>query len=193
MAITQTKQQIHSEEVKKRILDKAREMFTAYGVENVSMKELAGELGVTTGTIYHHFESKDDILRHIAMGNARQYFSNLDKYREMPSVSDAIRLFFSSDMFDRVREDGFEFTRYRVMNLLKPSTKNRMTDFLAELIGKGIASGELRGGFNAEEIAWLLMTAHRESCYEYVMSGGDEAFLQRGLDQIDLILRAFSA
>ena len=190
MALTQTKQQIHSEEVKTRILEKARELFFTYGVENVSMKDLAGELGFTTGTIYHHFESKDDILRHIALLNAKQYYVNFDRYMEMPSKAEAVSEFFHKDMMHRILSDGYVFTRYRVLNLMKPGRKNRMADRLAEIISKGIESGEFKKDIPAEDLAWMFISLHRQSCYEYALSEGDEYYLQKGLDQIDYLLKS---
>ncbi|MFO7723746.1 MAG: TetR/AcrR family transcriptional regulator [Bacteroidales bacterium] len=45
-----------------RILKKASEMFLIYGVKNVTMDNLAGELGISKRTLYEQFKDKDELV-----------------------------------------------------------------------------------------------------------------------------------
>ncbi len=60
-------------EVNEKILKKATEMFLTYGVRNVTMDALAGELGVSKRTLYQKFTDKDTLviecLRHMILEN----------------------------------------------------------------------------------------------------------------------------
>ncbi len=44
--------------VRARLLDSAIELFESRGYEAASVTEIAAAAGVTTGSLYHHFESK---------------------------------------------------------------------------------------------------------------------------------------
>lgn len=45
-----------------RILDGARSCFVAYGYDQTTMKNIASEAGMTSGALYHHFTSKQDLF-----------------------------------------------------------------------------------------------------------------------------------
>ena len=47
------------EETQQRLLDTAAEMFAQRGYAGVSMRDIAGAVGITQAAIYHHFENKD--------------------------------------------------------------------------------------------------------------------------------------
>ncbi|MGE5126669.1 MAG: TetR/AcrR family transcriptional regulator [Betaproteobacteria bacterium] len=51
------------EEIKKKILDAARELFTTEGYERVTIRRIAEAIEYSPTTIYHHFEDKDDLVR----------------------------------------------------------------------------------------------------------------------------------
>ena len=54
---TRRKQQ--QDELRAKILDAARELFVAHGVEAVTMRKVAEKIGYTATTLYNHFEDKD--------------------------------------------------------------------------------------------------------------------------------------
>jgi len=49
-------------EVKDRILTKAAELFTRYGIRSITMDEIATQLGISKKTIYQFFTDKDDLV-----------------------------------------------------------------------------------------------------------------------------------
>lgn len=54
------------EETQQKILSQAFNLFTKYGIRNVSMDDLASNLGVSKKTLYHHISNKADLI-HKAM------------------------------------------------------------------------------------------------------------------------------
>jgi AcrR family transcriptional regulator len=50
------------EEVRRKILDAARELFATEGYERVTMRRIAESIEYSATTIYHHFEDKDDLV-----------------------------------------------------------------------------------------------------------------------------------
>jgi TetR/AcrR family transcriptional regulator, transcriptional repressor for nem operon len=46
-----------------KIVEKASSLFRKYGVDNVSVADVMGAVGMTIGGFYKHFESKDDLIQ----------------------------------------------------------------------------------------------------------------------------------
>ena len=55
-------------ELRRRIMDKAQEIFLQFGFSRVTMDELASELGMSKKTLYKHFSSKEDLVLNIIRG-----------------------------------------------------------------------------------------------------------------------------
>lgn len=56
------KQQLKSKETKERIFRAAKEILQKNGYENLSIKNICEVAGVSNGSFYHHFKTKDDLL-----------------------------------------------------------------------------------------------------------------------------------
>jgi AcrR family transcriptional regulator len=50
------------DELRGKILDAARELFVAEGIERVSMRKIADKIGYSATTLYHHFPDKGALL-----------------------------------------------------------------------------------------------------------------------------------
>ncbi len=57
-----SKQQLKSKETKERIFQAAKRILQKSGYENLSIKNICEEAGVSNGSFYHHFKTKDDLL-----------------------------------------------------------------------------------------------------------------------------------
>ncbi len=57
-----SKQQIKSKETKAKIFNAAKHILQKKGYEELSIKNICEEAGVSNGSFYHHFKTKDDLL-----------------------------------------------------------------------------------------------------------------------------------
>lgn len=57
-----SKQQRKSKETKERIFQAAKRILQRSGYEELSIKNICEEAGVSNGSFYHHFKTKDDLL-----------------------------------------------------------------------------------------------------------------------------------
>ena len=53
---------VNHDEYREKMLEKSLYLFTRRGYSNINMKQIAAEIGVSTGTLYHYFSSKENIL-----------------------------------------------------------------------------------------------------------------------------------
>lgn len=52
----------HPEVTVNKILEVSKRLFLEKGYDNTKIQDIADELGMTKGAIYHHFESKEEIM-----------------------------------------------------------------------------------------------------------------------------------
>ena len=151
-----------SEERKDQIMNAAEEVFSHKGFSDARMDDIAEETGLSKGTLYLYYKSKDDliiaILDRIFQREFRT-FENLDI--ASTSATDAIWAFTETTSNDvkmmmRLLPITYEFMGLAFRNkfVQKAFTTyfNRYMDILVPVIQKGIDSGEFRPG-DAYEIA----------------------------------------
>jgi AcrR family transcriptional regulator len=77
---------------KRQILDGARQVFLLNGYAGASMDEIAAQAGVSKGTLYNHFDSKDDLFRSLIHAEAERIARELPSLnREDPNPTSALR------------------------------------------------------------------------------------------------------
>ena len=62
MSMALSKQEQKSKETKERIYKALKKILGTQGYEQLSLKNICKEAGVSNGSFYHHFTSKDDLL-----------------------------------------------------------------------------------------------------------------------------------
>jgi AcrR family transcriptional regulator len=55
----------HRNALKRRVLEVSRSLFLEKGYSKTTINEITHNAGITTGSLYHFFKSKDDILLHL--------------------------------------------------------------------------------------------------------------------------------
>ena len=56
----------HKLEIRSKVLDVSKRLFVAQGYSRTTIKQIISEAKITTGSLYHFFRNKDDILLHVA-------------------------------------------------------------------------------------------------------------------------------
>src|SRR5271156_4469273 len=78
-AIRRKRQQ---EDLRAKILDAARELFVAEGVESVSMRKIAEKIGYSATTLYIYFKDKESLLHELCdqdFGTLQDSFKNIGR------------------------------------------------------------------------------------------------------------------
>jgi AcrR family transcriptional regulator len=63
---------VDHERYREELLAQCFELFAQHGYAALSMRAIAEELGVSTGTLYYYFSSKEDLFNQIVQGLLRQ-------------------------------------------------------------------------------------------------------------------------
>src|SRR5262245_15687674 len=78
-----------AEATRMRIQTSALRLFVAKGVKETTTRELARSARIAEGTIYRHYESKDELVRDLFSGHFMKFTEELD--RAQSAASDGIR------------------------------------------------------------------------------------------------------
>jgi len=71
MGITERRER-EKEDVRRKILDAAHDLFEAHGYENVTMRAVADAIEYSPTTIYHHFANKDALVEALCFSDFEQ-------------------------------------------------------------------------------------------------------------------------
>jgi AcrR family transcriptional regulator len=88
------------EEIRRKILDAARDLFTREGYDRVTMRRIAEAIEYSPTTIYNHFEDKDDLVQAMCHEDFARLFEHLS---QQPSPSDPIAA---------IRQLGLAYARF---------------------------------------------------------------------------------
>ncbi|MGA1508720.1 MAG: TetR/AcrR family transcriptional regulator [Ilumatobacteraceae bacterium] len=123
-----------------QILDRATDLFGRWGVEAVSLDQIAQEVGVAKQTLLYWFASKDELVESVLAATAE----------ELAVVVEAAILAAPDDPLDRIEAVVKAVFRpavrrpallglIREMSRLPPETSERVADHLRPLVERAIA------------------------------------------------------
>lgn len=151
-----------SEQRKAQIIQAAEEVFTKKGFDDARMDDIAQQTGLSKGTLYLYFKSKDDVILAILDRMFRLEFRHLeDQNLDQGTATQAIERLtdlVAKDMasFLRLAPIVYSFLalafRNRFVKLALKEYINRFLGLLLPVIQRGIASGEFRK-VDAREVA----------------------------------------
>lgn len=79
------------EKLRISILDAARSLFVARGIEAVSMREIARQINYSATTLYHHFADKDALLQAVCDEDFLALASGMREIIQIPDLITRIR------------------------------------------------------------------------------------------------------
>lgn len=162
-----------AEATKNKIYNTAIKMMENKGYNSMKIEDICSKAGVSVGSFYNYFKSKNDILIEIykradvffeeivrpnvegksAFENIVVYFDYYAKYNEITGVETAKQLFSSANKM--------YISKGRVMQAV-----------LIEVIKKGQETGEITAKYTPENITEYLFISARGLCYDWVSHDG---------------------
>jgi AcrR family transcriptional regulator len=90
---------------RRQIVDGARQVFLSAGFDGASMNDVARAAGVSKGTLYAYFDSKDDLFEAIIRGEFAQSAERLCTFRREGDAREMLRD-FGVRLISRMSEPG---------------------------------------------------------------------------------------
>jgi AcrR family transcriptional regulator len=157
----------------------AARLFADRGYHGTSLADLAEELGIQKASLYHHIESKEDLLWEVARGGAEAFHSALDAVPDDEPAIEKIRLALRAHL--RVVGEQLDaatvFTReWRALAGERRerflAERRRYEERIRELFREGVERGDLRTDVDVATAALLFLSAANWA-YTWLRPGAD--------------------
>ena len=146
-------------ETRKKILEVSKDLFLKKGFDNTSIQDIINGLGgLTKGVIYHHFESKDEILQSIISENNQEILNyNWRGDTALEKIQNSLMDAFSN--FEQQRLVYSASIKLRSPRLLGEQYLSLFSDFLPEIrerVYEGVKDESIKTEY-PEELADLIV------------------------------------
>lgn len=136
------------QERKNEILTVAMELFNSKGYENTSVSEIVRKVGVSQGTFYNYFQSKEDVL-HAAcertLASRLEDINQLVENRDLNAREKLIRIFMDATPNEE-DEDVFEYLHKESNSTLHQKwiviEINALIPYIKKIVQQGAEEGE---------------------------------------------------
>ena len=148
-----------SHETRKKILEVSKDLFLEKGFDNTSIQDIIDGLGgLTKGVIYHHFESKQEILQSIIRENNQEILNyNWRGDTGLEKIQNSLMDAFSN--FEQQRLVYSASIKLRSPRLLGEQYLSLFSDFLPEIrerVYEGVKDESIKTEY-PEELADLII------------------------------------
>ncbi|HEX3032709.1 MAG TPA: TetR/AcrR family transcriptional regulator [Bacillota bacterium] len=138
------------EGIREKIFKAAQRLFVEKGYHSTSVPEIVKEAQVSTGAVYHHFNSKEELARAIHQQAVQEFIERYDQeVRSQNKTRDKIRGYVTM-MFRWVEQDPImvEYLLYarpkEVLEKCMTICSEEGLSAVKEIIVEGMESGELK-------------------------------------------------
>lgn len=150
------------EQSKEEIRKAAWELFSQFGVEKVSIADIARKAGVSQATIYNNFESKDTLAREFVTSVVDQLVNRVQEVLtpDMPyweKMAAFIRFISEIMAYDRPSEadrvvftSSFDLQDDPEIKKVRDSAQEKMTNLLLGLVQEGKDQAQVNQGLSGE-------------------------------------------
>jgi len=164
-------------DVRQRIADAGRDLFTSQGYEQTTVDAIAERAGVARRTFFRYFRSKDDVIfpdhGRIAQITAA-YLESLEAVPPLRAVCSGVRIIFTS----YVDDPTVSVQRYRLIRSV-PALRDReiasvsqytrlFSSYLRRRLGDSAGAG-----LTAEVASAAIVAAHNHVLREWLRQGGE--------------------
>ncbi len=176
---------------RKQIAETLRKIIIKYGSENVTVQNLAEEIGVSGGAIYRHFKSKREILLFLVEDIEEDLIGGIEKAYPIKNSLDFLEEFSRNLLSSIQQRRGVSFLVIAEIISLGDKKVNRkisvvlntFLDRLKQVLVDGIKAGEIRKSVDADMAATFFFGMHQGLATIWAL-GGFPSTLQKKSDSM---------
>jgi len=174
--------QLRTEQVKGRIMLAMVDIIRQHGVEYVTVTNICKTAGVSVGSFYHHFGSKDELLAHYlieAFDRRADEFERIDSGDVVEDLLEYYRLYNSF-----LLEQGFTFIRNFYTNtnrglysrrsyLLGTKSYVPLTGTVHRILRAGLERGQLTPDCDREQLVYDMSVLEKGVLFDWCLCDGE--------------------
>ena len=152
----------HPEITVNKILEVSQRLFLEKGYDNTKIQDIADELGMTKGAIYHHFESKEEIMNKLgeSMFIHNNPFETVKKRKDLNGLEKmklVIQLHQSDEQMVELTNQALPILENpQILAKMFESNYQNLLPYWLELIKEGQEDGSIKTD-QPKELAELLI------------------------------------
>ncbi|MBE0601284.1 MAG: TetR/AcrR family transcriptional regulator [Firmicutes bacterium] len=174
-----TSRQFQAEETHKKIYNTAFSLMTKKGFDKITIKDISKKAGVSIGTFYHYYKSKDDIL-HEVYKKGDDYFRDIKSGLQSGSATERIVEYFQYyAKFSERNTVGFTTHLYNIENKFFLKKGRLMQTMLADIIRKGQENGEIIKSKTPDELVDFLFLIARGIIFDWGLRDGQYDIVEK--------------
>ena len=176
-----SRQQQKPKETKERIFRAAKRILQKNGYEELSIKNICEEAGVSNGSFYHHFKTKDDLLSYYIEDQPSINPDLLDLPRNAEEAKIAI-IHVYLNYVNYCRELGVEFisgyydTKNQALNPASRAERPYPIVTVQTYVEKAMREGIVRLNVSIEEFTTDIRMIVIGNVFEWCLRGGNADF-----------------
>lgn len=176
-----SKQQKKSKETKEKIFRAAKEILQKEGYENLSIKNICESAGVSNGSFYHHFKTKDDLLSYYIEDQPSINPDLLAIPKDVDEAKDTIVQVYLNYV-NYCKELGVEFIagyynpRNQALNPASRTERSYPIVTVQNYLEKAVAAGAIRLTCDIEDIVTDIRMIVIGNAFEWAMRNGKVNF-----------------
>jgi AcrR family transcriptional regulator len=194
------KRKVKALNTKNKILKASIKLFKEKGYNNVTIDEISKECGFTKGAFYHHFDSKESIIRSIYITADSEILKNISeilKKENSLEQSMDILTFYAKAAQNR----GVEFMKLfirtnlgneEVVEIFDPSEREAIKISL-DIIKKGQEKGEIRNDMEYKNIFWHMICSYNGILLDWCYKNGSYDLVEKVKSEMPLVFENFKA
>lgn len=187
-------------ETKNKIYKAANQLIREYGVENVSVDSIVEKAGVSKGSFYVHFESKNALAATLINDYVKEvdidYSSYLESFDVKTPASDMIILLIGKIADVLINNIGYDHmkTVYQVQITKTINTTaimgydRELYKMFNDIITKGVQQGEFRTELPVDTLTKHFMMAIRGLSYEWCIRQPDFDLKAEAIQHFEILL-----
>lgn len=159
-------------------MEAARLIITKYGSENITVRKIAKNVGISETAIYRHFKSKKEILSSLVENTGESLIGDILKASVIRGSSlETLNRVLKSDLSSFERKRGISFQVIAEILSLGDKQLNKQVSRLIDsyltqlknLLAEGVKSGEIRNDIDLEAAACVLFGIVQSNVYIWTL------------------------
>ena len=152
MAKGMERRSLKAQETKRKLMEKAVELIGQRGYSGVSVSQICAACGVSKGTYYVYYNSKEDIVYYLASEFNKTLYQRLNEELDYENAQSARQLYqhYVEIYVDQVIQYGRMFSRAYQEGMLRTGISQEQSrsdlpeEHISRIIDFGIQTGEFR-------------------------------------------------
>lgn len=149
---------VDTEQYKKKLLQKSFDLFAQKGYAALTTRELAQELGVSTGTLYHYFPSKaalfEQLVEELCQQDVVKATTEIEKAKTLTAKLEALGKFMDTQETNCIKQ-MFLLLEYCQQHEKEEGQKTKFFERIDERYHQAVMDVI---GVKDPAIAWLVLT-----------------------------------